>query len=421
MSFVKAIGILLIVALIQAGGTLSSRAAGTDPSVSDSARLLLVHYMPWFESPPVSKKWGWHWTMNHYDPSQIRDGRSEIASHYRPFIGPYDSSDPDLVECHALLMKFAGIDGAVIDWYGCDDYNDYGQNHRNTLLFIDALKRAGLRYTVMYEDQTVPRLIEGNRVAAADRIAHGQKVMAWMCDHWFSDPAFLRVKARPAFMVFGSGYYSGDDWVRIFAGFDPLPALFTESLVRGPAAGAFDWPQPGKGTDAGLAETIRFDGENEAGTYRIPTAFPRFHDIYKEAGNQPSWGEIDDRDGQTYRETLSAALRAGTDFVQIATWNDWGEGTQIEPSIEFGFRDLEATLESSRAFLHSNLPFSAADLRLPIALYRLRKHPEEAGEEKTKLDSIANLLFAGKTLEARKELGKTGVLDRLKMPDDVNR
>jgi len=26
-------------------------------------------------------------------------------------------------------------------------------------------------------------------------------------------------------------------------------------------------------------------------------------------------------------------------MVQIATWNDWGEGTGIEPTAEFGYRD----------------------------------------------------------------------------------
>jgi hypothetical protein len=28
-------------------------------------------------------------------------------------------------------------------------------------------------------------------------------------------------------------------------------------------------------------------------------------------------------------------------IIQIATWNDWGEGTVVEPSREFGYRDLE--------------------------------------------------------------------------------
>src|SRR4051794_10159154 len=65
---------------------------------------LLVHYMPWFESKPVSGHWGWHWTMGRFDPERSdREGRREIASHSYPLVGPYDSADPDVLEYHTLL------------------------------------------------------------------------------------------------------------------------------------------------------------------------------------------------------------------------------------------------------------------------------------------------------------------------------
>jgi hypothetical protein len=74
----------------------------------------LVHYMPWFESKPVSGAWGWHWTMNHFDPERSDPtGRRDVASHHYPLIGPYDSADPDVLEYHTLLMRVAGIDGVI--------------------------------------------------------------------------------------------------------------------------------------------------------------------------------------------------------------------------------------------------------------------------------------------------------------------
>src|SRR3954469_23454004 len=84
---------------------------------------LLVHYMPWFVAQPYSPTWGWHWTMNHYNPDSMDgSGRREIASWYYPQIGPYDSLDPVVLEYHVLLMKLAGIDGVIVDWYGSDNY-----------------------------------------------------------------------------------------------------------------------------------------------------------------------------------------------------------------------------------------------------------------------------------------------------------
>lgn len=130
---------------------------------------MLVHYMPWYASKDVSGAWGWHWTMNHFDPEQRKwDDQRKIASHDYPLIGPYDSGDDHALECHALLMKIAGLDGVVIDWYGTSDLNDHAMNHRNTQKFIPWLKKAGLSFAVCYEDQAVKSLKNGED-GAGDR------------------------------------------------------------------------------------------------------------------------------------------------------------------------------------------------------------------------------------------------------------
>ena len=59
-------------------------------------------------------------------------------------------------------------------------------------------------------------------------------------------------------------------------------------------------------------------------------AFPGFHDFYQEAGLHPSYGRVDERNGDTFSETLDLNQRLAVDLVQIATWNDFGEGTAIE-------------------------------------------------------------------------------------------
>ena len=68
----------------------------------------------------------------------------------------------------------------------------------------------------------------------------------------------------------------------------------------------------------------------------IAVAFPGFRDIYEEAGIRPSFGSLHHRDGETFAETLELALNSDAPIIQIATWNDHGEGTVIEPTQEFG-------------------------------------------------------------------------------------
>src|SRR6478609_2487514 len=83
-----------------------------------------MHYMPWFQTPSSlggtgGSSWGFHWKMNTQNPNIVdATGKRQIASHYYPMIGPYDSTDANVLEYHMLLMKYSGIDGVLIDWYG---------------------------------------------------------------------------------------------------------------------------------------------------------------------------------------------------------------------------------------------------------------------------------------------------------------
>lgn len=351
--------------------------------------------MPWYEADPARDFYGWHWTMNHFHP-RAADAKPEAASHYTPLLGLYDGGDPDTLECQVLLMKLSGIDGVIVDWYGTDDYLDYGAIHRNTLRLIPYLKRASLRYAIMYEDQTVPKLLEAHRLPGDDAAAHGAKLLGWMQGHWFTDPAYLTQNGRPVFLTFGNGYYTTTQWNQIFASVSPAPRYFTEAHARPPAVGAFDWPQPASGTDAGLKNQRLFCDAAKTSPAAIPVAFPRFDDIYETAGQHKSWGHIADRNGATYTSTLEAALKSGASVIQIATWNDWGEGTQIEPSAEFGYRDLEETQRLRRSYIDPHFSSKPADLPLPVALYRLRKKYKGDAAKAVQLDAVSRLLFAGK-------------------------
>lgn len=339
--------------------------------------------------------------MNHYRPDHPAGGRREAASHYYPLIGLYDSSDPDLLECHALLMKFAGIDGAIIDWYGPDNLYDYPQIHRNTQRLIAVLAKASLHFAICYEDQTVPKLIENHRLTAQEAVPHGRELLEWMQAHWFTSPAYLRLDNRPVFLVFGGGYYQGDQWKQILAPLSRQPLLITEMGRRDPAAGGFGWPVPNEGTAGSEKELDSFYHRAGDWPWFIPAAYPRFHDIYAEAGAGKSWGSIEDRDGTTYTRTLERALQSRAPLVQLVTWNDWGEGTMIEPSVEFGYRDLEATQRLRRKWIEPAFAYAERDLRLPVQLYLRRKQAHGNPTQRTRLEKVSELLFAGQVDRAR--------------------
>src|SRR6185369_7452673 len=124
-------------------GLLAGVFAALPGVASTQPKPLLAHYMPWFVAKPYSPNWGWHWTMNHFNPDTMdASGRRQIASWYYPQIGPYDSLDPVVLEYHVLLMKLGGIDGVIADWYGYDNYLDYGAVNQRTLALLSYTRKA---------------------------------------------------------------------------------------------------------------------------------------------------------------------------------------------------------------------------------------------------------------------------------------
>ena len=375
-------------AAAQAAKTGGKSAAQPPSPAAHKTPRILAHYMPWYMAKPHSRIWGWHWTMGTFDPESRANARPNIASHYHPIIGPYDSADPDVLEYHGFLMKLAGIDGVVVDWYGTVDYLDYGINHRNTALFLDQAGRTGLDFAVCYEDETIPRLIKAGRLDAGKRVDHARHEISWLAENWFARPSYLKLGGQAVLLSFGQSGLSNSEWQDVSAGLPAKLVYLSEHERRNAAAGAFDWPSPRIGPSA----QDEFYKKAARWPVGMAVTYPRFHDIYEQAKLHPSWGNIADDNGKTFTLTLTKALQSGLPFVQISTWNDWGEGTIIEPSIEFGYRDLEVVQLARQRFIDPGFAGKPDDLRLPHRLYTLRKAVKGQATLARELDRIAQLL-----------------------------
>jgi hypothetical protein len=75
--------------------------------------------------------------------------------------------------------------------------------------------------------------------------------------------------------------------------------------------------------------------------------------------------QMDRLDGQTYRVLWDEAIKANPDWVIITSWNEWLEGTEIEPSRELGEKYLQITAEYSKRFLNSPCVTPPAPAQLP--------------------------------------------------------
>src|SRR5882757_4464234 len=204
----------------------------SDSFASTNDKPVMVYYMPWYAAKPFSSQWGWHWTMDHFDPDTVNaSGEREIASWYYPLVGPYDSADPAVLEYHVLLMKLAGIDGVIVDWYGSANVLDYGLNNQATLKVFQFARKAGLKFSVCYEDQTIQHLIDANYLTASNDLSHARQEMLYLQTNFFSDASYLRLKGQPVLLNFGPQHFmTSINWENIFSVLAATnqPAFFTE-------------------------------------------------------------------------------------------------------------------------------------------------------------------------------------------------
>ncbi len=382
--------------------------------MKDVSPAVFVAAMGDFRTPAVSGAWG---GWNHsgeagapHDPGRFgAEGRGDIASVYYPAIGPYDMSDPDVAEYHCQLLKMAGVDGIS---FNLNFYEDW--RVKSMKAYVAAMRRYGLVGMVRFEDKwhygRYPGREEALRAVYADM------------DSWLKllEPVQYRVRGRPVFMLFTFRMSPGE----LQAWRDRFPAKSRPFLVTlnadppwtGIVEGTFGWCGLDPQFHQDRPPFVRYVDEDlvkknqEAGDAQALDRLRRGTTSFHMAGVSPGfddrgcwgWGggprKVERRDGKTYRYRWEKTLEAGWPVVLIPTWNDWMEGTVIEPSVEFGTKDLETTREfASRV---KGVPAGEADLRLPVWIYRIRKSGEK-GEALAAAEKASELIRTGQYAEAK--------------------
>jgi hypothetical protein len=401
--------------------TLAASTASAQPTPVAKTNPLKVymHYMPWFESPATlgGTNWGYHWQFQNRHPNLIdANGRRQIASHFYPKIGPYASRDPHVIEYHLLLMKYAGVDGVMIDWYGVQGTNgDIGNLLTNSNAIVDRVDDVGLKFGVILEDRFAT--VSSNN--QTPDIAKAKANVAYLKNNYFNNPAYIRQNAGddPLLGVFGPiRFQSEAQWTEILAEagepVDFLTLWYEKNDAGANADGEYAWIYQ----DAGRTHL-----QHQRDFYRLraPTlgtaggvAYPGFDDYYQEGGTSTNIGfTIPHNNGQTLSDTLALAntYKSAIDFLQLATWNDYGEGTMFEPTVETGF----AYLEQLQTF--TGVPYGKAELELVYRLYRARKEFAGNPAKQLLLDQAAANLTALDIAAA------TGLLEQAAPAGDFDR
>jgi hypothetical protein len=341
---------------------------GAKPVIKTNAQKVFVHYMAWFENPATSGmgKWGQHWTMANQNPDIIAsNGRRQIASWFYPMIGPYGSSDRDVIDYHLLLMKYAGIDGVIVDWYGTHNVLDYPLVKRNTDSLFKRIPYTGLQFGICYEDATLPKVKSATGI---DTVTVAQQDFTYLQSNYFNSSNYIKVNNQPLLLCFGpQGMKKSGDWQQAFSNLNTQPHLLSleyQGNITGTAGrGEFAWVNAPNLTD--------LQGFYQNRVPQIKSAFagvyPGFKDFYMQGG----WGNtlfiIDHNGTSTLQSTLNLAKSSNLPYLQLITWNDYGEGTMIEPTLDFNFDFLVAIQK------YTGVNYTQTELQLIYKWYTMRK------------------------------------------------
>ncbi len=297
----------------------------------------LIHYMGWFGEGQTGR----HWSC----------GQTNT-----PLIGYYNSLSWATQVYHILLSWSCGIDGLVInvkDAYDDDCMNTLVQTLQR-LKHIDS-DHFMYDFTISYDDQGLADVY-----AAKTKFIH-------LRDYILTEPIdFLRYNNIPVIFTFNypDEYLTAQDYNTALEDVFPAnkPQLVwnqVETDALGYVSSFFPWVQPG-GT---------WNGVNWGQEY-LDWFYPEVNNYTSqlEFATGGVWAGFDDRDNHCWGGTRWIDRQNGTVYnntwkyinnytgvlpvfcAVIETWNDWNEGTQIEPSEENGYQYLKLTINNINAF-----------------------------------------------------------------------
>jgi hypothetical protein len=309
-------------------------------------REVLAVYYPWY-SVDRSGTNGMHWGIIN---AAAHDAG---ASPHYPALGVYNSMDTNLMKAHIELAKSNGITGFVVSWFG-----QKSKQQRNDDSIPLLLKCAGEEhFKICLYWETAPG-------SGAERNAKAVDDLAYMVTQFGTNDAFLKVGGKPVIFIYervesqipkaawpailAEAHRKAGPFVLIADKYEDANARLFAGLHRYNISWALVNKTPAE--IQAWAAQYDSDGLKLARQYRrigCVTVIPGYNDTKMRKPGR----NVERKDGTVYRALWEEAIKAKPDWVVIVSWNEWLEGTEIEPSIEDGDKYLKLTADYARRFL----------------------------------------------------------------------
>lgn len=300
-------------------------------------RNVHAFYYTWYGTPEHDGGWvHWDHPVAARTPEQERECNppGEIGANFYPEIGLYSSNDPEAVAMHMAHLRQAGVGVVAATWWGKGDYTDRAL----PVLFGEAAK-AGIQVSFHIEP-------------FRGRDGPGfHEALVYLLDTWGDHPALYRDPVRghrPMVYLYDSYKTPAREWARVLTPEGDLS-------VRGTSR---DVLAIGLWVEEDEAEFMRAGGFDGFYTYFATNGFtygstwsnwpslatiaeendwifiPSVGPGYEDRRIRP-WNGGNSRareNGAYYNGAFEAAIGVEPPVISITSFNEWHEGTQIEPA-----------------------------------------------------------------------------------------
>ncbi|HEX6512432.1 MAG TPA: endo-1,3-alpha-glucanase family glycosylhydrolase [Chloroflexota bacterium] len=250
---------------------------------------------------------------------------------------PYNSDDPAVIGRQISEAQSAGVDGFELNWWGPGNRTD-----ANLQTLLRVAHGSNFKVTT-YVDLNGPGFNSPGDVASA---------LTYL-KHYFSDPSWFQFEGKPFVAFYNVAKFSVADWQGILGQVDPgRKAFWMTEGIHMEYLNAFDgihpfsiaWAPDPAGQLATFASAVR----QHPGKTWMATVMPGYDDT--RLGRGAAGFAVDRANGGYYANLWQGAIATHPDIVSITSWNEWTEGSQIEPSRSYGDAYLRLTKQWTDAY-----------------------------------------------------------------------
>ncbi|MBV9709117.1 MAG: hypothetical protein JO125_17120 [Chloroflexi bacterium] len=257
----------------------------------------------------------------------------------------YDSSDDNSIDQQIHQAANAGITGFIHSWWGPGDQTD--TNFVKLLNHAALLSNHYFASTLYFESEAPALQGEGN-------IVNG---LRYIISHYSNDSHFLHWQGKPVLFFWkplGQGR-TLSEWASIRQQVDPgNQMIWLAEGVDVNLLNVFDgihlfsagyWGLlNGSMTAVDQGFRAEVDAYNSAfGTHKIWAAgvMPGYDDTH--IAGRPNTFKVPRNNGTTYHISWDAAIASNPEMITITSFNEWFEGSMIEPSVTYHTTYLDIT------------------------------------------------------------------------------